>query len=185
MCTRVCGWMVGCWCMPGKTHDQHDKNATPFMSSYLLACSLCISTYFFRHTPIRCLSLVFVVLLVLEWLRVSFFSPALLLHFSLFVCIVTVFCPEISYQLVITIAYLNHSYLPVKSLVNFEFSLLLVLQLVKRVYVNVCYVFVCSFTESVSPYNVRLQRGQICSVTDNFFVRLISSKSVSCALSLP
>lgn len=137
VCVSVCAPLFACadacvfmyFCMPGKTHDQHDKNAAPFLSSYLLACSL----FVFLHISSGIYSRT---MFVISFLRSSI---ALLLHFGLFVRIVTAFCPKISYQLVITIAHLNHSYLLMKSWVNFEFSLLLLRSIWLNVYECVCF----------------------------------------------
>lgn len=98
-----------------------DKNALPWMSSMVLVhISLVIQT-------VSTFDIGFSYLCLLNLLYECAF---LFLHLFVLVKSVDAFCPGISYQLAITIAYLNHSYLIVKSLVNFGFSLLLVLHLV-------------------------------------------------------
>lgn len=114
---------------------------------YLL--SLYSYRYLFGHTFIICLSLVSdrISIRVLEYLCVPFFVMVVVVSFQyLCVCvllynfslILAAFCPQISYQLVITIAYLNHSYLLVKSLVNFEFSFRLVCEYVCLYSLDAC-----------------------------------------------
>lgn len=183
VCLCVCVYLrtVVCicyWFMLAKTHNQHEKmthHACFF--SYLLALFVFIFIYLSLQAHFFTM---FVISFRISIWVVEFYLCVsccfLVVAFSL---ILTAFCPGISYQRFITIAYLNHSYLLVKSLVNFEFSLLLVLRMWICLFVWVCFLWMF-----LSLHTEWWKRVQIYFVTDNFFVRLISSKRVSLTISL-